>query len=195
MNDSHTDRAADKAALLHSGDGIGAEQLQTAAATASATRVPGKPAMTVDEVNDFIRDHFPQIGPESDMFVEAVGDGTAKLRMLYKDRHLRPGGTISGPTMFALADVAIYIAILGSIGVGREPDKAHQSAGAQTVTTHLGINFLRKPEAGDLIAEAQLLKSGQRLVVGEARLHSDGSNDPVAHAVGTYSIPPLKQGI
>lgn len=193
MSDSHTDRSADKGNILQAGDSGGAAKRENGAPAAAGGAGTGKPAMTLPEVNHFIHKHFPQIGPDSDMVVEAVGDGTARLRMLYKDKHLRPGGTISGPTMFALADVAIYIAILGSIGVGSDPDNAHKSAGAQTVTTHLGINFLRKPEPGDLIAEAQLLKTGQRLVVGEARLHSDGSDAPVAHAVGTYSIPPVRQ--
>ncbi len=146
--------------------------------------------LDLEQVNDFLRRHFPQIGPGRDFVVEAVGSMSARLRLICREQHLRPGGTISGPTMFALADVAIYVAILAEMGVGEDPDRQHLSPGSLTVTTNLNINFLRKPEPGDLLCEARLMKLGRRLAVGEAWLHSEGSEDAVAHAVATYSIPP-----
>ena len=148
------------------------------------------PKLDLDHVNAFLSAHFPQIGPGRDFVVEAVGPMSARLRLIYGERHLRPGGTISGPSMFALADVAIYVAILAQIGVGDDPARAHLSAGSLAVTTNLNINFLRKPEPGDLVCDAKLMKLGKRLAVGEAWLHSAGGEDAVAHAVATYSIPP-----
>ncbi len=145
--------------------------------------------MTLAQVREFLERHFPQIGPGNDMFVEGLAPMTARLRLAQQPKHLRPGGTISGPSMFALADVAIYIAILGEIGVGPDIDKAAQSPGARTVTTNININFLQRPVARDLVADAKLMRVGKRLAVGEAWLLSDGSDDPVAHAVGTYAIP------
>jgi uncharacterized protein (TIGR00369 family) len=96
----------------------------------------------------------------------------------YEERHLRPGGTLSGPAMMALADLSLYIAILANIGpVGL------------AVTTNLSFNFLRKPAKADLIADCRLLKLGKRLAVGEVGLWSEGEVDLVCHATGTYSIP------
>ena len=91
---------------------------------------------------------------------------------------MRPGGTISGPTMMALADVALYVAVLAAIGPV-----------PLAVTINLNINFLRKPAQADLIAEARLMKIGKRLAVGEVTIYSDGSADAVAHVTSTYSIP------
>jgi len=117
------------------------------------------------------------------MVVEAVGPMTARLRMPVDDRHLRPGGTVSGPSMFALADCAFYAATLAMIG--RE---------ALTVTTSLTINFLAKPPAADLVCEARILRLGRVLSVGEATIWSVGRDDgPVAHAAVTYAIPPRKE--
>ena len=103
----------------------------------------------------------------------------ARMRLVFGDRHLRPGGTISGPSMFGLADVSLYAAILGSLGPV-----------ALAVTTNLNINFIKKPEPSDLIGEARLLKLGKRLAVGEVSIVSTVNEELVAHAVGTYSIPP-----
>jgi uncharacterized protein (TIGR00369 family) len=98
--------------------------------------------------------------------------------MDYHERHLRPGGTISGPAMMALADLALYAAILAQIGpVGL------------AVTTNLSFNFLRKPAQRALIAECRLLKLGKRLAVGEVAMMSEGDAAVVCHATGTYSIP------
>ena len=103
---------------------------------------------------------------------------TARMRCDYHERHLRPGGTISGPTMMALADLALYAAILGQIGPV-----------ALAVTTSLNVNFLRKPGQAALIGQARLLKLGKRLAVGEVSLYSQGDPEMVCHATGTYSIP------
>jgi uncharacterized protein (TIGR00369 family) len=100
------------------------------------------------------------------------------MRMEYHERHIRPGGTISGPAMMALADLALYVAILAHIGPV-----------ALAVTTNLNFNFLRKPEQRALIADCRLLKLGKRLAVGNVSIYSEGSPEVVCHATGTYSIP------
>ncbi|WP_342362722.1 PaaI family thioesterase [Terrarubrum flagellatum] len=136
--------------------------------------------MTLAELEEFLERDFPQMnaGGKSH-FVDAIGDRFARIRMSYHERHLRPGGTISGPSMFALADFALYCAILASIGPV-----------ALAVTTSMNMNFLRKPAQRDLFGEARLLKLGRRLAVGEVMLRSEGEEELVAHATGTYSIPP-----
>lgn len=138
------------------------------------------PAMTVSELEAFLDEVFPQLhhGGRT-YFVEEVGPMRARLRCDYHERHLRPGGTISGPTMMALADLALYVAILAQIGPV-----------ALAVTTSLTYNFLRRPQPTALIAEARLLKLGKRLAVGEIALFSQGDSDMVCHATGTYALPP-----
>jgi uncharacterized protein (TIGR00369 family) len=141
------------------------------------------PVMDVEALTSFIDAAFPQVhhGGRS-VFIEAVGPMTSRLRLVYDERHLRPGGTISGPAMFTLADLSLYVAVLAHIGpVGL------------AVTTSLTIDFLRRPEPRDLRAECRLLKLGKRLAVGVVTIFSDGSDAPVAHASGTYSIPTLDQ--
>ncbi len=137
------------------------------------------PRMTVAEVEAFLDEAFPQIHIGGRVYhIEAVGPMTARMRCDYHERLLRPGGTISGPTMMALADLALYVAILAQIGpVGL------------AVTTNLAFNFLRKPGQAALIAECRLLKLGKRLAVGEVAITSQGSPEIVCHATGTYSIP------
>ncbi|ABS64543.1 thioesterase superfamily protein [Parvibaculum lavamentivorans DS-1] len=139
------------------------------------------PVMSVGELEAFMEREFPQMRMGADTTrIEAVGPGTAVLRLGFSERNLRPGGTISGPAMMALADYAMYAAVLAHIGpVGL------------AVTTNLSINFLRKPGPADIIGEARLLKLGRALAVGEIAMWQDGAEDaPVAHAVSTYSIPP-----
>jgi uncharacterized protein (TIGR00369 family) len=137
--------------------------------------------MTAEEITAFLDREFPQLHRGGRLLsVEEAGSGRARLRMSYHERLLRPGGTISGPSMFALADVAMCAAVLSAIG-----PKAH------AVTTNLNINFLRRPSPCDMIAEARILKLGKRLAVGEIALHSDGETELAAHATATYSIPPL----
>src|SRR5215204_5814952 len=138
-----------------------------------------RPVMSRDEVSAFIDREFPQIHYDGRLYqIEAVGPLTARVRLDFHERHVRPGGTLSGPAMMTLADFALYVAILANIGPV-----------ALTVTTNLSFNFLRKPGPRDLIAECRLLKLGKRLAVGEVALRSDGEPDIVCHATGTYSIP------
>lgn len=139
-----------------------------------------QPVLTAEEVQEFIEEVFPQ--QKGAMRVESIGPMTARLRMMIGYQHLRPGGTVSGPTMFTAADCAFYMALLGMIG--RQ---------ALTVTTNMSINFLRKPEADtDLICEARILKLGKLLATGDATVWSEGQDAPVAHATVTYAIPPAK---
>ena len=137
------------------------------------------PVMTRAEVEAFLERDFPQIHHGGRSYhVEAVGPLSACVRLAYHERHIRPGGTLSGPAMMALADLALYVAILANIGpVGL------------AVTTNLASNFLRKPGPRDLIAECRLMKLGKRLAMGEVAMRSDGDDEIVCHATGTYSIP------
>lgn len=136
--------------------------------------------MSVDELDAFLAKEFPQmlVGGKS-YFIEKADYASATVRLKYEERHLRPGGTISGPSMFALADYAMYCAVLASIGPV-----------ALAVTTNLAINFIARPQPRDLIGDCRLFKIGKRLAVGEVTIHSDHSREVVAHATGTYSIPP-----
>jgi len=110
---------------------------------------------------------------------ETIGDGTARVRMPFDAATLRPGGTIAGPAMMGLADFAMYAALMGAIG------KVELA-----VTTNLNVNFLRRPEPADVIADCRMLKLGKRLAVLDVILYSEGDDEPIAHATGTYSIPP-----
>ena len=110
-----------------------------------------------------------------------------RARFRVGKQHLRPGDTVSGPTLMALADVAMYAALLGEIGLVPTDDIPSM---LDVLTTSLNINFLRKPEQKGVIGEARLLKVGKRLAVGEVTLFSDGDPEPVAHVTCTYSIPP-----
>jgi uncharacterized protein (TIGR00369 family) len=138
-----------------------------------------QPAMTVDALERFLTAEFPQaFHDRSGLSIEEVWQGGARVRQAYQAQFVRPGGTISGPTMMALADFAMYVGVLASIGPV-----------PLAVTTNLNINFLRKPATRDLLAECRLLKLGQTLAVGEVTIRSDGQDEPVAHATSTYSIP------
>ena len=129
---------------------------------------------------DKVRRFFAQEFPQSSLTIQYAGDGRARVRQEIGDEHLRPGGTVAGPVMMAVADSATYAAILGQIGLV-----------PLAVTTNLTINFLRRPSPERaIIGEAQLLKVGQRLVVADVRIFSEGNPEPVAHAAVTYSIPP-----
>jgi uncharacterized protein (TIGR00369 family) len=143
-----------------------------------------QPVMTVAEIEKLLEESFPQLhhGGRTVM-VEEVGPMTARLRLIAHERHLRPGGTVSGPAMFTLADVGIWVAIFAHMGVDS----------MAAVTTNLNINFLRKPPQGDVIVECRLLKLGKRLAVGQATLYAEGVVEPVAHAVGTYSTPVVRK--
>jgi uncharacterized protein (TIGR00369 family) len=136
------------------------------------------PRLTADDLNRLLQSEFPHFG-DSWSVVEAVGEMTARVRLPYHDRHLRPGETISGASLMTLADTAMYVAVLAMIGPV-----------LLAVTTNLNINFLRKPAKADVIAECRILKLGARLAVGEVTMYSEGDSSPVAHATVTYSIPP-----
>ena len=135
------------------------------------------PAMTPEELHRFLEEHFPQVA-HFDLKVEHVDDTTIRVRLPSKEQHLRPGGTISGPTLVWLCDLGFYLLLLGRLGPV-----------AQAVTTNLNINFMRRPEPADLVGEGRLMKLGRALAVGDFTIRSDGSDEPVAHATLTYSLP------
>lgn len=137
-----------------------------------------KQKMDVPALQAFLAEAFPQVSDEMEVVGQA--DDGITLKLLVQDHHLRPGGTVSGPTMFMLADVAVYLAILARIGPV-----------ALAVTTNCSMDFMRKPASGtDLLCEARLLKLGRVLAVGDAMIHSAAQAAPVARASLTYSIPP-----
>ena len=136
--------------------------------------------MDAQALNAFLAADFPQVADS--VSVQAVAPDRLVARLRVDGRHLRPGGTVGGPSIFALADVAIYCAILSRIGPV-----------ALAVTTNASIDFMRKPGAGrDLLAECRILKLGRSLAVAEALVFSDGGADPVARCSMTYAIPPKK---
>jgi uncharacterized protein (TIGR00369 family) len=141
--------------------------------------IGGEACIGVEELTRLLATEFPQMpGAEEGLVIEVVWHGGCRVRQVYREAHLRPGGTISGPTIMALGDFAMYVAVLASIGWV-----------PLAVTTSLNINFLRRPAQCDLLAECRLLKLGKRLAVGEVVIVSAGLEDPVAHVTATYSIP------
>ena len=136
------------------------------------------PEMTAEDIHRFLGAHFPQI-ESLGLRVERVESKLVRLRLPHQENQLRPGGTVSGPTMMLLADVTMYVLVLSA--VGPRP---------LAVTTGLTINFLRKPTQCDLLAEGKMIKAGKRLAVMEVSIFSD--TEMVAHATGTYSIPPIE---
>jgi uncharacterized protein (TIGR00369 family) len=137
-----------------------------------------KPLMEIPALQAFVSREFPQLG--DDFLIEELTEDGVRVRLRVTTRHLRPGGTVSGPSMFSLADVGMYLAILARIGPV-----------ALAVTTNCSIDFMRKPAAdADLICEVRLLKLGRVLAVGDALITSAGQALPVARASLTYSIPP-----
>ena len=137
-----------------------------------------KPVMSAEAVTAFLQEHFPQGRLGRDHTIISVGPGEAVLRLEPEDRHLRPGGTVSGPALFALADLAAYVVLLAH--VGPEP---------LMVTTNMTMNFMRRPPLAPLIGECRILKLGKRLAVVEVGIRPEAGGDLVAHATGTYSIP------
>jgi uncharacterized protein (TIGR00369 family) len=137
------------------------------------------PAMTAEEIGKLLSAEFPQAFYQGcGHSIERVDFGDVRVRWRFDTASLRPGGTVSGPTMMELADFAMYVAVFSAIGPR-----------PLAVTTNLNINFLRKPAAADLIADAKLMKIGKRLAVGEVIIRSAGLAEPVAHVTSTYSIP------
>jgi uncharacterized protein (TIGR00369 family) len=138
--------------------------------------------LTESDLTRFLQTTFPQV--QDDFAVERLTEEGIVLRLKVAERHLRPGGTVSGPTMFGLADVAFYFALMSRIGLK-----------ALTVTTNVSIDFLRKPAAGaDLLGEARILKIGRQLASGDVLIRSEGSDAVVARAGLTFSIPPDRGG-
>jgi uncharacterized protein (TIGR00369 family) len=136
--------------------------------------------LSVAELERLLSGEFPEMfNATGGWVIEDVWHRGCRVRKRFDAQSLRPGGTIAGPTTMAMADFAAYIAILASIGWV-----------PHAVTTNLNINFLKKPEPRDLLAEARLIKLGKRLAVGEIDIRSEGDDDLVAHATATYSIPP-----
>jgi uncharacterized protein (TIGR00369 family) len=134
------------------------------------------PVIDAGEISDFLQEVFPGA---MDLFaIEAVGDMTARVRMLFSEQRLRPGGTISGPSLMTLADTGVWVALLAQIG-----------RVALSVTSHLDIDFLRKADPGDVIGDVRLLKVGRKLAVGTVTMFSEHDARPVAHASVTYAIP------
>jgi uncharacterized protein (TIGR00369 family) len=140
------------------------------------------PAMNVQQLEEFLRREFSEFfHPQSGLTIEQAGHSAARVCQAFNAQFIRPGGTISGPTMMALADFTMYVAVLATIGPV-----------PLAVTTNLNINFLRKPGRTALVADCRLLKVGKSLAFGEIAIRSDGIEEPVAHATATYSIPPQR---
>ncbi len=132
---------------------------------------------TKEELINFFQSEFPQ----ANFKIESVGGKSATISKKIDHNHLRPGGTVSGPVLMAMADAALYVAILSELGLV-----------ALAVTTNLNINFLRKPSSEkSIFADCNLIKIGKSQVVGEVSIYSEGFSEPVAHAVGTYALPPV----
>lgn len=137
-----------------------------------------QPVLTALEVTQFVREVFS----EADTYgwtIESVADGAIQVSMQASENTVRPGGTVSGPTLFALADLTAYMLVL-----------AHLGKVALAVTTNVSINFLNKPQPGKLIAKGELLKLGKRLVICDIRITPETADDVVAQATVTYSVPP-----
>jgi uncharacterized protein (TIGR00369 family) len=136
-------------------------------------------ALSRERLVELLAAEFPEATHAvGDYEIEEVWYGGCRVRRRHHESSLRPGGTVSGPIMMALADFTMYLAVLSAIGWV-----------PLAVTTNLSINFLKKPGARDLLAEARLFKLGKRLAVGEVGLRSDGDDELVAHVTSTYSIP------
>jgi len=140
-----------------------------------------EPKISVADFNRLSKEQLP-FAQAMGLKIEAITESHVIMRASYSEQFLRPGGTVSGPLLMALADAALYALVLSKVGMVE-----------LAVTTNLSINFLRKPAAGDVLAEARMLKLGKRLAVGQVSLYSEGSSvdKPVAHVTGTYSIPPV----
>lgn len=141
-----------------------------------------KPVMTTNEVNNLLKSAYPQLNDQYD-FYQAIDvfPGGCTVRLNADECHLRPGGTVSGPSLFTLADIGGYVCVLSHAG----PD-------ALSVTTSLNINFMRKAEAGPIDGHCRILKLGKSLMVFDIDIVADPEGHTVAHATGTYSIPPKR---
>lgn len=136
------------------------------------------PKMSAGEMQLFLAEHFSQIA-HLQIAIEAVAPNTVRARLPIADMHLRPGGTVSRPSMMQLADLTLYMLLLAALGPAAGP----------AATSSMSMNFLRRPAVKDVLAEGRLLRLGRRLAVGEVTLFSDGEAEPVALAVFTYALP------
>jgi uncharacterized protein (TIGR00369 family) len=142
---------------------------------------PTPGSLDAKRIQELVESRFPQIRSGGRNFlVEEVGPLSARVRMTGDPRNTRPGGTISGPAMFALSDFSVYVAIIGALG----------ETGFDAVTSSLNINFLTRPAPNDMVAAAKLIRLGRRSAVGEVELYSDGVPEMVAHATANYALPP-----
>ena len=135
-------------------------------------------AITIQEIELLTLESLP-FAVDNGFRVDSVGSGTSTVRAPYQESFLRPGGTSSGPVIMGLADYALFVAILTKIGLVE-----------LAVTTNLNINFLRRPDPGDLLAVANVIKIGKRLAVGQVEVYVNGEESMIAHVTSTYSIPP-----
>lgn len=148
--------------------------------TPDALTNPPAPSLTVDEVDRLIDIHFPEIHHGGRVLaIDALTQQVTRVRLKSHPKNLRPGGTVSGPALFTLADYGAYVAILARAGAG----------GLQAVTTNINLNFMSRPQPADIIGVIRLIKFGKRLIVAEIELYSEGDDALVAHAVATYIMP------
>lgn len=139
-----------------------------------------KPVMTADEVNQLLEQVYPQLNEHYPAYrAVEIHPGGCTVRLDADQRHLRPGGTVSGPSLFTLADIGGYVCVL-----------SHAGPEALSVTTSLSINFVRKAEAGPVDGHCRILKLGKNLMVFDIDITSGGQT--VAYATGTYSMPPKR---
>ena len=140
------------------------------------------PVMSADEINLFLNEVFPQLNNGAEDYVaREVFPGGCIVRLNATDRHIRPGGTVSGPALFTLADIGGYVCVL-----------SHAGRDALSVTTNISINFMRKAEAGPIDGKCRILKLGRSLMVFDIEMIAGPDQQVVAHATGTYSIPPKR---
>lgn len=143
------------------------------------------PLLSAQRIDQLIETHFPHVhGGEKSFFIEDVTSRTSRVRMRFDPRHVRPGGTISGPAMFTLGDIAIWVAVMGAMG---EP-------GMDAVTSHFNLHFLSRPGQQDMVGHVQLLRVSKRSAIAECQLFSAGSDAMVAHGVAGYAIPSSSSG-
>jgi len=139
--------------------------------------------LTTEAVSRLIDETFPEIHSAGrKLTIESVAPSFARVRLQFDPRNLRPGGTVSGPAMFTLADFTIYVALIATLG----------DAAIQAVTSNISINFLSRPDPVDVVAEARLIKVGRRLAYAEVALFSEGREEMIAHATSSYALPSRK---
>lgn len=139
------------------------------------------PKMSIEEFNELLAEEMP-FALKAGLRLDEMKNGEATMTLPYDESMLRPGGTVSGPSMMMLADATMYAVVLSMIG-----------RVALAVTTNFNINFLRKPAPGDISADGKIIKLGKRLAVIQVTLYSTNEEEPIAHATGTYSIPPVEK--